>query len=239
MLTDDKLTVTVIVNDKILPLQQEIHNTLRILSKKWPGQEITTTLSRFPEVRVPQTLTYFNVLNSGSPSVASTFRVKTYVNTYNYTETPIFNKDWWWFNARVGSERDNPTLGITIKPEFRQDKKLKLNFTIQVVDDPRWSILLSPVNVNPADHGIIVSAGLKMWSLYAGYEFTDYEEFQQRIKKQIFASPGTTFSDFLILPKSETSTTLLCTFTAIANATFDINNAEFLKFLSVTLEYID
>src|SRR5690606_31308312 len=120
-----------------------------------------------------------------------------------------------------------------------QDKKLKLNFTIQVVDDPRWSILLSPVNVNPADHGIIVSAGLKMWSLYAGYEFTDYEEFQQRIKKQIFASPGTTFSDFLILPKSETSTTLLCTFTAIANATFDINNAEFLKFLSVTLEYID
>jgi len=217
--------VYVTVDPAMKCLQKKIIQTLTILSKNWPVTPLVPLLINPLDV---QQLTYFNVYDGPSPVAGTKFMVKSYVNTYNYVETDVFERDFWWSVISRGSVRGNPTLGISIKPEFRQDKVLRISFDIKVVADSRWS----------TDFRVIVRPGFKTYTLQSGYVFYSYSDNGREIKKTFSVSQGNTFSGTVDIPLGKTSTTLNCELSVTANTALDVTNTEFVIFENVVINYV-
>jgi len=229
IISEDPSIIHIILDPAMIEIQKQIVNTLTILSKPWPETVIATQVARdIVTPDVPQILSYFNVYNMDQPTPGYKFKVRTYANTYNYIVNDVFERDYWWSMISRGSERGNPTLGISIKPEFRQSNILQIQFDIELVADPRWS----------PEFGIVVRPGFKIYTLNAGYEFCSFADFGREIKQTFITSPGKTFSGTFNIPEGKTSTTLSCELTATANTNLDIENTEFFKFKRVVLRYI-
>ena len=232
---DDPSIVNVIVDRSLINLQKEIHKTLEILSQPWP-ETIVLPLQNNQLIKAsdPVVLSYFNVYNMDPPTAGYYFKVRTYANTYNFLDTEVFERDYWWSMVSRGSLRDNPTLGITIKPAFRLPNKLQIEFEVEVVSDPRWKT----DSRRDSFFRIVVRPGFKRYSFFNGYEFVSYANDFKEIKDIFFVNAGNTFSGTIELPEGTTTTTFSCELNAIANTSFDIENTEFFKFKKVVLRYV-